>query len=59
MFTEQKNEYLVLDLKPRVESGFRADKVAFWNDVVPKVLEFTQTEKKETETAESTAKDEL
>ena len=41
-FTEQEEKYLVLDLKPRVERNFRAEKVAFWNKIVPKVLEFTR-----------------
>lgn len=56
-FTEQEQEYLVLDLKPRVESRFRADKMVFWNEVVPKVLECKQMQDKET--VESTLKDEL
>ena len=56
-FTEQGQEYLVLDLKPRVENRFRADKVAFWNDVVPKIKKFKKLQDKET--VESTPKDEL
>lgn len=54
-FTETKREYLVLDLKPRVERSYKADKVAFWNKIVPKL--FKQTSKKENET--KPVKDEL
>ena len=56
-FRKQEQEYLVLNLKPRVERRFRADKVVFWNDIVPKVLEYKQMD--DQETAQSTAKDEL
>ena len=37
-FTEQEQEYLVLDVEPRVESRFRAENMAFWNEIVPKLL---------------------
>ncbi len=57
-FTEEEQEYLVLDVKPRVERRYQADKVAFWNEVVPKVLELTKTEEKKTE-EEKAPKDEL
>ena len=57
-FTEQDQEYLVLDLKPRVERRYKADKVAFWNEIVPKVAQFTLKEKKKTE-EKAAAKDEL
>ena len=56
-FTEQEEKYLVLDLKPRVERNFRAEKVAFWNEIVPKVLEFTR--KKPEAVNEKTPKHEL
>ena len=56
-FTEQEEKYLVLDLKPRVEPNFRAEKVAFWNEIVPKVLEFTR--RKLEGVNEKTPKDEL
>ncbi|XP_078372725.1 acetylcholinesterase-like [Oculina patagonica] len=48
-FTEGEREYLVLDLKPRVGRRYKADKVAFWNNIVPKVAEFTQTVRTENE----------
>ncbi|KAL9970961.1 hypothetical protein ACROYT_G023431 [Oculina patagonica] len=56
-FTEQEQEYLVLDVRPRVERRYQAERVAFWNEVVPKVLELTKTEKKKKQ--EKTPKDEL
>lgn len=56
-FTEQEQEYLVLDVKPRVESRYQAEKVAFWNEIVPKILELAKTEKNKTE--ERAPKDEL
>ncbi|KAJ7388414.1 neurexin protein binding [Desmophyllum pertusum] len=56
-FTEEEQEYLVLDLKPRLERRYEADGVAFWNEIVPKMVELTQTEK--TNTGETAAKDEL
>ena len=49
-FTEQEQAYLVLGLKPRVEHGYKKDKVAFWNEIIPKVAaEFRQRDKKEHE----------
>ena len=48
-FTEQEQEYLVLDVKPRVERRFRAEKMAFWHEIVPKLLELAQAENKQTE----------
>ena len=36
-------------MKPRVESRYQAERVAFWNEIVPKVLELTKTEKKKTD----------
>ena len=56
-FTEQEQKYLVLDVKPRVESKYQAGKVAFWNEIVPKILELSKTEKNKTE--EKALKDEL
>jgi len=57
MFTEQEQEYLVLDVKPRVESRYQAEKIAFWNEVLPKLAEVLQTKKKKN--GEETPKDEL
>lgn len=38
----------MLGLKPRVERGYKKDKVAFWNEIVPKVVEeFRQRNKTE------------
>lgn len=56
-FTEQEQEYLVLDVKPRVESRYQAKRVAFWNEVVPKVLELEKADKKKAD--EKAPKDEL
>ena len=47
MFTEQEQEYLVLDVKPRVESRYQAEKIAFWNEVLPKLAEVFANEEKE------------
>ena len=60
-FTEEDQAYLVLDLKPRVELKYRADKVAFWNELVPKMIEFTKTKEMEEkgEDKETAPKDEL
>ena len=57
-FTEQEQEYLVLDVKPRVQSRYHAEKVAFWNEIVPKVAEVLQTVEKKINN-ERTPKDEL
>ena len=57
-FAEQDQAYLVLDLKPRVERRYRADKVAFWNEIVPKLSELTRKEEKKTK-EEKAPKDEL
>ena len=40
-----------------MERNFRAEKVAFWNEIVPKVLEFTR--RKLEGVNEKTPKDEL
>lgn len=56
-FTEQEQEYLILDVKPRVESRYQAEKVAFWNEIVPKILELAKTEN--ITTKEKAPKDEL
>ena len=56
-FTEEEQEYLVLDLKPRVERSYKADKVAFWNEMIPKVAEFMK--EKERESEEKPPRDEL
>jgi len=57
-FTEQDQAYLVLSLKPRVKRSYEADKIAFWNEIVPKIFEFAGKEKKETD-GEKAPKDEL
>jgi len=56
-YTEQEQEYLVLDVKPRVENRYQAEKVAFWNEIVPEILEFAKMERNKTE--QNTPKDEL
>ena len=56
-FTEEEQEYLVISLKPRVERRYKADKIAFWNEIVPKMIEFIK--KKESGGAERASKDEL
>ena len=56
-FTEQEQEYLVLDVKPRVDSRYQAQKVAFWNEMLPKLAEVSRTGKKTN--GEKTPKDEL
>lgn len=45
-FTEEEQKYLVLDLKPRVEQRYRANKLAFWNEIVPKVFDNEKEKKK-------------
>ena len=56
-FTDEEQAYLVLDLKPRVERRYKAEKMAFWNEIVPKVVEFTKKQNKGAE--EKSPKDEL
>ena len=56
-FTEQEQEYLVLDVKPRVDSRYQAQKVAFWNEMLPKLTEVSRMEKKKND--EKAPKDEL
>lgn len=56
-FTEDEQAYLVLDLKPRVEYRYKADKVVFWNDVFPKLIQ--EGQKNAAETENETLKDEL
>ena len=56
-FTEQEQAHLVIDMNPRVEHRFREQKVAFWNEVVPKLLELTQVRLENLQ--DQTAKDEL
>lgn len=56
-FTEQDQEYLVIGLKPQTKRRYRARKVEFWNEIVPKLAELSQMQKKEVET--QTSKDEL
>ena len=54
-FTEQ--EHLVLDVKPRVDSRYQAQKVAFWNEMLPKLAEVSRMEKKKND--KKAPKDEL
>ena len=56
-FTEQEQEYLVFDVKPRVDSRYQAQKVAFWNEMLPKLAEVSRMEKKKND--EKALKDEL
>ena len=41
-FTEQNQEYLVIALKPKVKRRYKAKRMAFWNEILPKVAEFTK-----------------
>lgn len=56
-FTEDEQAIIVLDMKPRVEYGYKADKVTFWNEVFPKLIQEGKKDVEETE--EKTSKDEL
>lgn len=59
-FTEEEQAYLVLELKSRVERRYKANNMAFWNDLVPKVMELTRNDEKEGKGEEEKApKDEL
>lgn len=41
-FTEQNQEYLVIALRPKVKRRYKAKKMAFWNEILPMVAEFTK-----------------
>lgn len=56
-FTQEEQAHLVIDVNPRVEHRFRAQKVAFWNEIVPKLLELTQVRLEHFQ--DQTEKDEL
>lgn len=56
-FTEDEQAILVLDMKPRVEYKYKADKVNFWNDIFPTLIQ--EGKKDEDETEEKISKDEL
>lgn len=56
-FTEDEQAILVLDLQPRVEYRFKADKVAFWNELFPSLIQ--EGERDAEETKEKMSKDEL
>ena len=56
-FTEDKQAIIVLDMKPRVEYGYKADKVTFWIEVFPKLVQEGKKDVEETEG--KTSKDEL
>lgn len=56
-FTQQELAHLVIDVNPRVEHRFKAQKVAFWNEIVPKLFELTQVRVERFQ--DQTQKDEL
>ena len=56
-FTQQEQAYLVIDVNPRVEHRFRAQKVTFWNEIVLKLLERAQVRLEHFQ--DQTEKDEL
>lgn len=57
VFTEEEQEYLVLDMKPRVERRYKAKKMAFWNQMIPKMAKIVTDERKAVD--EKVPKDEL
>ena len=56
-FTQEEQAHLVIDVNPRMGHRFRAQKVAFWNEIVPKLLELTQVRLEHFQ--DQTEKDEL
>ena len=46
VFTEEEQEYLVLDMKPRVERRYKAKNMAFWNQMIPKMAKIVTDERK-------------
>ena len=57
VFTEEEQKYLVLDMKPRVERRYKAKKMAFWNQMIPKLAKIVTDERKDAN--EEVPKDEL
>ena len=57
VFTEEEQEYLVLDMKPMVERRYKAKKMAFWNQMIPKIAKIVTDERKDID--EKVPKDEL
>ena len=57
VFTEEEQEYLVLDMKPRVERRYKAKNMAFWNQMIPKMAKIVTDERKAVD--EKVPKDEL
>jgi hypothetical protein len=55
-FTTDSEKYLVLDLRMKVEERLLPDRVAFWNDFIPKLSEADESVR---ETARTMEKDEL
>ena len=55
-FTADNEKYLVLDLRMKVEERLLPDRVAFWNDLIPKLMEDEESVRK---TAQIIEKDEL
>lgn len=53
----EEQEYLVLDVKPRVKRRYKAENMAFWNEVIPKVSKLMR--EKDKEGYQKAAKDEL
>jgi len=47
-YTLEKQEYLVIDLEPKVKTSLLADRVAFWNDLIPKVEKLESEKEAET-----------
>lgn len=56
-FTMEEQEYLVLDVKPRVKRRYKAENMAFWNEMISKVSKFLN--QKGEEIFQKAAKDEL
>ena len=57
VFTEEEQEYLVFDVKPRVERRYKAKKMAFWNQMIPKLAKIVADVRKSAD--EKVPKDEL
>ena len=55
-FTADSEKYLVLGLRMKIEERLLPDRVAFWNDFIPKL---TEAEESVGKTAQTIEKDEL
>jgi len=53
----EEQEYLVLDVKPSVKRRYKAENMAFWNKVIPKVSK--SLNQKGEDIHQKAAKDEL